>query len=70
MAKIVHIAHSHDGKILAASESRNPPRPTHVQGVVLGEFEVPTKFVDRRINEYIPLLMVDVKAHCLKEGRL
>jgi len=65
--KIIHVVHDHDGKILAASESKNPPRPKDIQGVKVAELEVPAKFEDKKMNEYIPLLVVDIKAGHLKE---
>jgi len=67
MAKMIHIVHGDDGKIIAASESKNPPRPMHMHGLTVGEFEVPAKFKDKRMHEYIPLLVVDVAARHLRE---
>jgi hypothetical protein len=66
MAKI-HIVYGADGAILSASESKNPPRPAKVHGVKVGEFEVPGKFKDKKMHEYLPFLVVDAKAHHLKE---
>jgi hypothetical protein len=65
--KTIHIVHDRDGKIIAASESKNPPRPRHMPGVKVVEFEVPTKFVGKKMQEYIPLLTVDIKGGRLKE---
>jgi|HubBroStandDraft_6_1064221.scaffolds.fasta_scaffold28202_4 hypothetical protein len=67
MPKMIHIVHGDDGKIIAASESRNPPRPLHMQGLTVGEFELPAKFKDKKMNEYVPLLVVDVAARHLRE---
>jgi hypothetical protein len=62
MAKILHIV-----QIIAASESKNPPRPVQHHGMAAGEFEVPAKFADKKMHEYIPLLTVDIAARRLKE---
>jgi hypothetical protein len=64
---MIHIVHGSDGQIIAASESKNPPRPMHVHGLTVGEFEVPAKFKDKKMNEYVPLLVVDVAARHLRE---
>jgi hypothetical protein len=66
MAKI-HITHGHDGKIIAASESKNHARPVHEEGLTKGEFEVPAKFADKKMHEYVHLLAVDVAGRRLKE---
>ncbi len=84
MAKI-YIVYSDDGKIIAASTSKNPARPVYgydgkimgltgsknpperIHGVTVGEFEVPAKFRDRKMHEYLPLLVVDVRERRLKE---
>lgn len=66
MAKI-HITHGPDGKILASSESKNLPRPMNVEGVKVGEFEVPAKFAGKKMHEYIRHLRVDVATHRLTE---
>jgi len=68
MAKI-HIVYDDDGKIIAASESKNPPRPQNMHGAMVSEFEVPAKFGDKKMHEHIPLLTVDVKARQLKEKK-
>jgi hypothetical protein len=62
MPKKIHIVHGDDGKILAASEAKNPPRPRDIP-VKVGEFEVPTKFEGKKMHEYMHLLVVDTKAH-------
>jgi hypothetical protein len=67
MPKMIHIVHGDDGKIIAASESKNPPRPRHIPGLTVGEFEVPAKFLDKKMHEYIPLLVVDIAARHLRE---
>jgi hypothetical protein len=67
MAKILHIVHRDDGEIIAASESKNPPRPVQNQGMTVGAFEVPAKFADKKMHEYVPRMMVDVSAGRLKE---
>ena len=67
MTKTVHVTYGPDGKIYAASESMPPPRPAHVQGVTVGEFEVPTKFATKKLHEYIPHLAVEVETRRLKE---
>lgn len=84
MAKI-YIAYGSDGKIIAASGSKNLARPVYddggkvmtvtkpqkppekTRGVTEGEFEVPAKFANKKIHEYIPLLVVDVATRQLKE---
>jgi hypothetical protein len=67
MAKKIHIVYGPDGKILAASASKNLPMPARIQGVTVDEFEVPSKFQDKEMHEYIPLVAVDVQARKLKE---
>ncbi len=81
MAKI-YIVHDHEGKILAASEFENHGRPLHHEGKIasgarvrpemrpgvrVGEFEIPAKFVEKKMHEYIPLLKVDITTQRLKE---
>jgi len=66
MAKI-YIVHDHEGKIISASESKNHGRPAHMTGLTQSEFEVPVKFKDKKMREYISLLKVDVAARHLKE---
>ena len=67
MAKTLHVVHGENGQIIAASESKNPPRPVHHHGLTVSELEVPAKFADKKMREYIPLLVVDVAARRLKE---
>jgi hypothetical protein len=67
MPHTIHVVYSNDGKILAASEFKNPPRPKNTQGVTVGEFEVPAHFGNKRMHEYIPRLMVDIAGRHLKE---
>jgi hypothetical protein len=38
-----------------------------MQGLTVGEFELPAKFKDKKMNEYVPLLVVDVAARHLRE---
>jgi hypothetical protein len=67
MAKTIYIVYGHDGKIIAASESKNHARPTNMANVKVAEFEIPAKFEGKKLHEYIPHLMVDPKAKNLKE---
>jgi hypothetical protein len=66
MATNIHIVYGPDGTILAASKSERLPMPGHVQGVTVDKFEVPSKFHDKEIHEYIPHLVVDVEARKLR----
>ena len=63
----VHIVYGADGRIYAASASQNPARPANVQDVMEGEFDVPAKYADTKIHEYIDKLEVDVEARRLRE---
>ena len=67
MPKTIHVVHGNDGKIISASESKNPPRPMNMQGLKVSEFEVPSQFKDKKMNEYIPLVFVDVASRQLRE---
>jgi len=64
-AKTIHVVHNDEGVILAASEAKNPPRPVHIP-VKIREFEVPSEFSGKPMQEYIPHLKVDVTAGQLK----
>jgi len=64
---MIHIVHDADGKIIAASESANPPRPMARHDLQVGEFEIPAKFNDKKMREYITVLEVDIKGRHLKE---
>ena len=66
MSKMVHILYGDNGEIISASESKKTARPAHTS-VKVGEFEVPVKFTQKKIHEYIPLLVVDTTASRLKE---
>jgi hypothetical protein len=68
MAKKLHVAYDAEGRIISASDSTSRlPLPAESKGVQVGEFEVPSKFHDRKAREYAHLLKVDVKAGHLKE---
>jgi hypothetical protein len=67
MAQKIHIIYGHDGKIIVASESKNHAKPINMTNMKMGEFEIPAKFDGKKMQEYIPHLMVDPKANNLKE---
>jgi hypothetical protein len=67
MPKLLYVVHRDDGEIIAASESKNPARPVQHHGMKVSELEVPGKFVDKKMHEYLPLLVVDVAGRRLKE---
>ncbi|SDI55105.1 hypothetical protein SAMN04487926_11912 [Paraburkholderia steynii] len=67
MVKNIYVAYGPDGTILAASGSKHPSIPGRTEGVVVDEFEVPSKFHSKDMHEYIPHVVVDVRARKLRE---
>lgn len=67
MARILHIIHSQDGTVVAASESKHHARPVSMEGLVVGEFEVPAQFDGKNLREYSHLLSVDVAKRRLRQ---
>jgi hypothetical protein len=63
----LYVIHDHSGKIVAASESKNPARPKELTGLTTSHFDVPTKFAGKKLREYAHLLSVDVKSKRLRE---
>lgn len=68
MAKKLYVAHDADGRIISASDTTSKlPLPEKMEGIKTAEFEVPSKFENRKAREYVHLLSVDVNGAQLKE---
>lgn len=72
MPTTIHVTYDENGKIIAAVAATSPgeqagPRPTAGPGVSVGQFEVPAKFADKQLIEYVERLRVDAAAHRLVE---
>jgi len=52
---------------MAAFESQNPARPVKNHGMTVCKFEVPAEFGNKKVRKHIPVLLVGVWPHRVKE---